>query len=842
MGIGIGLGLGLSFAGKSGPSSFVFEEESTAIIEAMTAAGATPSTGHQIWINRTVKRLKNANVWNKFTGLYLRAGTEAQWLINWKSPGTFNLTKVGTPTFAAWDGVTTAANTSYYDTGIPLNSFSNNNAHISVHSLTATGANNNDAGAQDGSSNGLTINCNSAAGTYGGRCMSASANVDLTNTLSRGDGWHCLSALSNTMLNGFRDGLNIANPTKTNPAITASTTLRILMAAGSATFSGRKLSSASFGQGFTNAEWEAAHAALLTFVYAAGSGFPIINEAGYLPAEVNADVIVYGTTEGGVSAAYAAARAGLSVALVGGWRDHPGNLGGMPASGLGFTDWQNLNSIGGLPRDVIQYCRDADNGGNMTAFDVDPNRFQMKMRQLLDPDRGGQEVPIYYTASQNGSPGGIASVQKTGTRITGFSTVDGRTFIGTYFIDASYEFDLGVAAGITYIEGREAAGSDSEAANGYRGVLSTFRGNNNQFTTDGTDVGTLLVVDPYVTPGNSGSGLLPGVIPNPGVANGVADGLTQSFNFRLTVAASNTTKVPISSTPPTGYSAADYEVLFRYFAALTGAGVTITTSILSSIQNSGPAAYKDMNNRGGFSTDLLGSGTSYAVDHTGAGREVIWKAIENNMRRFIYACAWSSDPRVTSNIKGTAQTNWSLSAVHYLDPHPNDSLYWPPQLYVREDHRLVGDFILNANDLTATDGTTPRSTKTIATISYTMDSHHMDRIEDTSGTPRCWLAGGFQVAAGGVDQTVPFPIEAALPMATNCTNLVSVFGVSATHVAFGACRVVLTAMQVGESMAVAVAQAIANGDQDLQSIDYPTLRTTLLALPDGTPPVLPQLS
>lgn len=836
MGIGLGIGLGLPFVGTNGLPSFVLQSEAVAIISAMTSAGAPPSTGYQQWINRTVTRLKNANVWNKFTGLYLIGQTEAQLLINWKTPGTFNLTKVGTPTFVAGDGVSTAANTSYYDTGIPLNSFAVGNAHLSVYSKTATGANNNDAGAQDVSANGLTINCNSAAGTFGGRCMSSSTNVDLTNTNSRGDGFHCISALASTTLNGFRDGINIANPVKTAPSITDAVTLRFLMAAGSATFSGRTLAAMTCGQGFTNAEWELVHAALRTFCDAMESGTPEIYQAGYQPSIVNADVIVYGTTEGGITAAYSAARQGRSVVLVGGWRDHPGNLGGMPASGLGFTDWLNVASIGGLPREVIQYCRDADNGGNMTAFNFDPARFQKKMRQMLDVSRGGQAVPIYYS-------GGVATIQKTGTNITSFTTFDGRVFIGTYFIDASYELNLAEAAGCSTIIGREAAGSGNEAANGYRGVLTTFRGKNNQFTTDGTESGTQLIVDPWTIPGDSGSGVLLGVIPDPGTTNGVADGLSQSYNFRLICVSANNAKVPVPSTPPTGYSSAAYEVMFRYFDALTIAGVTINVSLLSSIQLAGPTVYRDVNNKSGFSTDLMGSGTDYGDDTTYAAREVVWKQVENYIRGFIYSCAYGSDLRIPAGLKTSAITNWSLAADHFLDPHPNDQLYWPPQLYVREDHRLVSDFILNANDLTAVDGTTPRSIKTIATVCYTLDSHHMERIaENTTGTWRCWNAGGFQVTAGGTDFTTPFPIDAALPKASECTNLGVVFGISATHVAFGACRVVLTAMQIGESLGVAIDQAMANGNQNLQDLDYPTLRATLLALPDTTPPVLPQLN
>ena len=66
------------------------------------------------------------------------------------------------------------------------------------------------------------------------------------------------------------------------------------------------------------------------------------------PAPITADVVVYGSTSGGVAAALAAARGNASVALV----DCAARLGGMTTGGLGNTDKGDTYAIGGISREV----------------------------------------------------------------------------------------------------------------------------------------------------------------------------------------------------------------------------------------------------------------------------------------------------------------------------------------------------------------------------------------------------------------------------------------------------------------------------------------------------------
>ena len=65
------------------------------------------------------------------------------------------------------------------------------------------------------------------------------------------------------------------------------------------------------------------------------------------------DIVVYGGTSGGISAAVQAARMGKSVILI-----EPGkHLGGLTSGGLGATDIGNKKAIGGIAREFYQRLR-----------------------------------------------------------------------------------------------------------------------------------------------------------------------------------------------------------------------------------------------------------------------------------------------------------------------------------------------------------------------------------------------------------------------------------------------------------------------------------------------------
>ena len=96
----------------------------------------------------------------------------------------------------------------------------------------------------------------------------------------------------------------------------------------------------------------------------------------------------------------------------------------------------------------------------------------------------------------------LASLKKSGTRITEIAIENGNVFRAKMFIDATYEGDLMAKAGVSYHVGREANALYAETLNGIRAQTP-----HHQFT---------VAVDPYVKPGDAASGLLPLIQPGDG--------------------------------------------------------------------------------------------------------------------------------------------------------------------------------------------------------------------------------------------------------------------------------------------------------------------------------------
>ena len=80
------------------------------------------------------------------------------------------------------------------------------------------------------------------------------------------------------------------------------------------------------------------------------------------------------------------------------------------------------------------------------------------------------------------------------------SALDGRTFAGRMFIDATYEGDLLAAAGVRYTLGRESTNTYGETWNGVQTGVLHHRHHFGVLPTG---------ISPYVIPGDPASGVLP---------------------------------------------------------------------------------------------------------------------------------------------------------------------------------------------------------------------------------------------------------------------------------------------------------------------------------------------
>jgi hypothetical protein len=527
---------------------------------------------------------------------------------------------------------------------------------------------------------------------------------------------------------------------------------------------------------------------------------------------ISADVVVYGATPAGVMAALEVAESRASVVIIGGWRE--AHVGGMMSGGLGWTDFLDAKAFGGAAlRTIKAVSRGGGEAGNRFSFK--PSAAEAYFEYML----ALKQVSVVYSR-------GVVGVAKTDRRITGFETADGLRVTGRVFVDASYEGDLLAAAGVGFQVGREAA-SPLNNLGGYRGATREGETSTHQFQIRGRSI----VVDPFQRPGDQASGLLRGVAPGDQKPVGAADKAVQAYNFRLTMSNRPGLRIDLPSTPPPGYDRADYEVLFRYVAAIGQAGLKhgVDWSFADDLiyANDLGDGYFDVNARGGFSTDPVLLSWAYPTASY-AEREVIWKRHESFIRGFFYALAWEKDARLPASLQQEVR-QWGLAKDHYARPHANDSAGWPYQLYVREARRLDNGAMWSAADLDK-DGA-PRLSRAVALASYRQDSHLVQRIavKGEHGWT-IWNEGNFEQNSGGRDQRSILPLDIMLPHRDQATNLLAPFAVAASHQAFSAIRMEMTSMTLGQAAGAAAAMLCAPTRQaDVQDVDYRTLREILVA-------------
>jgi FAD-dependent oxidoreductase family protein len=517
---------------------------------------------------------------------------------------------------------------------------------------------------------------------------------------------------------------------------------------------------------------------------------------------IEADICVYGGTAGGVAAAVQAARMGKAVVVA----EFGNHIGGMTSGGLGATDIGNKAAIGGIAREFYHrvaqhYARDdawqfekSDDylkakssrtppdlsSADATMWTFEPHVAEDIFFQMLNEAK----IPIYLKQR-------LAQVKKEGARIVEITTEGGRVYHAKMFIDATYEGDLTAKAGVHYKVGREANSEYGETLNGVRSVTPKH-----QFA---------VAVDPYVTPGAPGSGLLLFIQSAEAGKAGEGDQSVQAYNYRLCYTQNANNRLPRKK--PANYDPAKYELLARYLEALVAAG---RTPKLNEFWNpiAMPNGKTDINNNGGFSTDFIGANYDYP-EAAYARRGQICRAHEDYTLGFVYFLATS--PRVPENMRLEMQS-WGPANDEFFD-----SGGWPHQLYVREARRMISDYVMTEHNCRGQN----KADDPVGLAAYTMDSHNCRRIVKDG---RAENEGDVQV--GGFP---PYPISyrAIVPKAAECENLLVPICLSATHIAYGSIRMEPVFMILGQSAATAAALSL-DAKCSLQKLNYQILRTCLL--------------
>jgi hypothetical protein len=511
------------------------------------------------------------------------------------------------------------------------------------------------------------------------------------------------------------------------------------------------------------------------------------------------DVVVYGGTSGGVTAAVQAARMGKHAALI----SSTPHLGGLTSGGLGWTDVANPSIVGGLAREFyhgIYLHYRSDNTwkyGTRAKFANAPAQrtravdaqdqvmwvFEPSAAERVFDDFVRESSVTLITDERLDLAGGVST---DGGRIASIRMESGETFAATVFIDATYEGDLMAKAGVHYVVGRESNATYGETING----IQTAKGAKNQLPE---------TVDPFTIKSDVASGLLPGINRNPGGPDGTGDQRVQAYCYRMCLTDVPENRVPIDR--PADYDDRQYELLFRAIEA----GQADHFFKLDMMPN----RKTDSNNDSGVSTDYVGMSYAYP-DGDYATRRRIAAAHEAWQRGLLWTL--QNHPRVPSEIRAR-YARWGLAKDEFTDTN-----HWPHVLYVREARRMVGETI--ATERTVIDAVTARP---IALGGYTMDSHSVQRYVDADGHIR--NEGDVQVRLAhpyGIDYGVIEPKQA------ECSNLLVPFCVSASHVAFSTIRMEPVFMELGQAAATAACLAIDNRSA-VQQVPYESLRQRLVA-------------
>lgn len=521
------------------------------------------------------------------------------------------------------------------------------------------------------------------------------------------------------------------------------------------------------------------------------------------------DIVIYGGTSAGVSAAIQASRMGKTVMLI----EPTNRIGGLTTGGLGQTDIGNKQAVGGIAREfyqqVKQYYQNPENwkwqkmdeyrsgGQSVTETNEDamwtfePSAALKILQEML---RQEKNISLVYNQQLNRRSG----VKKTKAKITSIVMENGAEYKGKMFIDATYEGDLMATAGISYTIGREANKQYGETLNGVQAADSgrTIR---NEKIRNAVNHNFATGVDPYIVKGKPSSGLLPFINPKFPQKNGSGDKKFQAFCFRMCL--TNCTENRIAFEKPTDYKELDYELLIRNFEA-GEKRIPWSNSAM-------PNRKTDTNNDRGFSIDFIGQNYNY-IEASYNEREKIAEKHRNFQKGLMWTLAYH--PRIPEKIRNEISL-WGTCKDEF-----NAGNGWQQQLYIREGRRMISDYVITQRNCEGIE----ISKDAVGLAAYAMDSHHVQRYVSKQGYVR--NEGNVQAHV-----KAPYSISyrAIIPKQNECENLLVPVCLSSTHIAFGSIRMEPVFMVLGQSAAIAASLAM-DRNIPVQKLEYSVLGENLL--------------
>lgn len=497
------------------------------------------------------------------------------------------------------------------------------------------------------------------------------------------------------------------------------------------------------------------------------------------------DIVIVGGTPGGIAAAVAAGRLGRAVLLV---EYHP-HIGGMSTSGLGKSDIENRQMIGGLFREFTervrryygqQYGEDSQEFEQCRAgYYFEPSVAELVFEELL-----GECSTVSVLTNFR-----IGEALVSGRCLTRLEIINRRNESVQWvqagaFIDATYEGDLFAAAGAEFRLGRESRGEFDEP---HAGVV--YYDYQTEEFLDGT--------------------------------TGQGDARLPAYTYRLCLT-TDPANASILTKPPKGYDRIQY---LGYFDDLA-AGRLGGPRVWKPGRGYNPAHFDTLvrtlsiseipNHKTDVNINPRPLGFPFPEENTGyvEGDDATRQRISDRHREITLGLLWflQNDDQVPEAHRIIARS------YHLPMDEWSDNGHFPFQLYVREARRLVGEYTLTEHDMM---NPSPQS-DSIAVGEFPIDSFPCRKRQPDDTV----VLEGY---LGMLDSmTRPYEIPYRIMIPKWIDGLIVPVAASTTHVAYSSIRMEPTWMALGQAAGTAAHLSLACQEKP-RAIPFDRLRRQLVA-------------
>lgn len=505
-----------------------------------------------------------------------------------------------------------------------------------------------------------------------------------------------------------------------------------------------------------------------------------------LCAQSHYDLVIIGGNPGGIMAAISAAKLGQTSVIL----ERTEYIGGLPANGLGATDIATRNATTGLFKDFVDrvyqyYVSTYGEKSSQVQLCSNGYHFEPSVATTVFQDMIAEhkdKITILTMRQFDSDPNNLIVKDNKISKIivTNRITGDKEIYEGSVFLDATYEGDLGAAAGVPFRVGREGKDEFNEPGagrvykywGGIEGEGSTFQGDN---AVQAYNYRLCLTNNPenrvlFQKPKNYNREEYASIINDVWTGRNTdkaMQSVTQKMmeENKISIQKGNESKLPGDKW-----------------------GIAKATNIVHL-----PNMKSDANNQHGVfvSTDLPEENWPWPTS-SWEWRDKFAKRLREYTEGLFYFI--QNDPELPAQfIQNTRK--WGLAKDEYTD---NGN--FPRQVYVREGRRFEGLYFFTAHDaLPVSLGSRPPiHQKSITASHYALDSHAVRKREEG----RIHLDGFLSYPTAVY--TVPFGVM--VPKSVD--NLLLPVPVSGSHIGFSTLRMEPCWMAIGQAAGITASISI----------------------------------